>query len=106
MHKKHELDLIGGIGYDGFDAITDMKTKYSDKASVTLNTLNLNLGLGYRFYISSTTYIGLQGKYNFVNFLNHNGTNLSGNTMEFYILIGNSGNNYKEMHLRMLDVTN
>lgn len=104
-HKKHEIDLIGGFGYEGFDALRDVHSKVSsDKVSVTLRSLNLNLGLGYRFYISSTTYIGLQGRYNFLNFLNHKGTNLSGNAMEFYILIGNSGNNYKSSRLRMLDV--
>lgn len=104
-HKKHEIDLIGGLGYEGFDALKNQNSNSSDKVSVSLSSLNLNFGLGYRFYLSSTTYIGLQGRYNFVNFLNHKGTNLSGNTMEFYILIGNSGNNYKSTHLRMLDVT-
>ena len=87
---KRELDLVGGIAFDGFDAIEgDVDNDIKGKS---INALNLNIGLGYRFYSKSMNYLGVQAKYNIVNYKNTGGTNLAGNyfsVMVTYNLFGN-----------------
>lgn len=102
-NKIHEFDLIGGIAYDGFDALNIKESKTSGKITKSINSLNFNIGLGYSFYFRSMRYLGIQAKYNFVNYENEKGTDLSGNTMEFYIILGFSGNNRKKTQLEKLD---
>jgi len=64
---KNEFDLLGGVGYDGFDAV-NVNTEDDDPdndVSHSINSVNINFGLGYRHYMRDKRYIGLQGKYNF-----------------------------------------
>ena len=88
---NNSIDLIGGIAWDGINTLnqekddgckTEMMTKY-------LHSLNLNVGLGYRFHFKNWRYLGIDVKYNFVNFKNPYGTNLGGNTYTVNLVIGN-----------------
>lgn len=88
--KHHEVAILAGVGWDILSvlSITDDKNA---KNTVTkdLNAFNLNVGLGYKFYIGHKrtdniirhSYLGLQAKYNFVNYNNDGGTDLKGNTV-------------------------
>jgi hypothetical protein len=102
--NKNRLDLSVGIGYDGFDAVyvdlTDQKTNNDEQ--FTLASLNLNVGFGYTYYFSNKEYITLQGKYNFVNYNNPGGTDLSGNVINVSVFVGGLFNPIKYHALRIL----
>jgi hypothetical protein len=93
--KKNEIDLLAGIGYDGFQSI---KTDNNSDANAghSINSLNTNFGLGYRYYYKKNKYIGLQAKYNIVNYNNKGGTNLMGDCYTITISIGGFDLSQKE----------
>lgn len=78
-----EVDFIGGIAYDGFTAIS--ANTNNDQQAVSVNSLNLNLGLAYRFYYTENAYLGLEAKYSFLNYKNKGGTDFDGNTFSIGI---------------------
>jgi len=86
--KSNSIDLIGGIAFDGFDTLNE-----DVESSKSINSLNLNIGLGYKYHFKkqnfSQRYIGVDFKYNFVNYKNPNGTNLDGNVFTVNLVIGN-----------------
>jgi hypothetical protein len=101
---KNEFDLLGGVGYDGFDAV-NVNTEDDDPdndVSHSINSVNINFGLGYRHYMRYKRYIGLQGKYNFVNYNNPGGTNLAGNTITITLVFGRFFNESKDYYLNEL----
>jgi hypothetical protein len=87
----NEVDLIGGIAYDGWDAL-----QQAESASGTakgINSLNLNVGIGYRHNSSTegiTYFWGPEIRYNFVRYDKDNigGTDLSGNVITILFSIG------------------
>jgi len=102
-YKTHELDVLTGIGFDGFDALSIGNSKDPDRIAKSINSLNLNLGIGYRKYFKNKTYIGLEARYNFVNYQNTNGTDLTGNTLTIRLKYGISRNLRRDENLRRLD---
>ena len=100
--KRSEFDLVGGIAYDGFDVVEGDTEK--DIKSKSLNSLNLNFGLGYRFCGKKFNYLGIQTKYNFVNYKNDGGTDFGGNYISIILtanLFGNIQKNQLIENLRM-----
>ena len=60
----HIVTLLGGGGVDGFDAL-----KSKDNLSAeSITTSNFNIGLGYYYKFGKTKCIGLQVKYNYVDY--------------------------------------
>jgi hypothetical protein len=103
-YKKNEFDFLLGIGYDGFSAL-DYSTSDSNPDNdedKSINSLNINTGLGYRYNFKSKTYVGLRCNYNFVNYINSGGTDLSGNTMTIVLVAGGFGNQKKSSNLEAL----
>ncbi len=101
---KSEINLLGGIAYDGFDATktnTYDNNPDNDKSN-SINSLNLNIGLGFKYFINRNWYVALQGKYNFVNYKNKGGTDFSGNSITITILTGSFMNAIKSYHLDAL----
>ena len=91
---NNSIDLIGGIAWDGFDSLNEKKEGCKDeKMSNNIHSINLNIGLGYKFHFKergyNQRYIGIDVKYNFVNYKNPHGTNLGGNTYTVNLIIGN-----------------
>jgi len=102
--RKNKISLLGGIGYDGFDAIK-VDTEDNDPnndVSQMIGSLNTNFGLGYRHFFKNKTYIGLQGKYNIVNYSNQGGTNFSGNCLTISVSVGGFFNEKKSYYLNEL----
>lgn len=102
--KRSQFDLLGGIAWDGFDAV---KTNVNDDnpnndEAVTINSFNINFGVGYKYYFLNKKYIAIQGRYNFVNYINKGGTNMSGNSLTLSLLVGGFINNNKDWHLNAL----
>jgi len=102
--RKNKINLLGGIGYDGFDAVkvnTEDDNPDND-VSHMISSLNTNFGLGFRHFLKNKTYIGLQGKYNFVNYSNPGGTNFAGNCLTISLSIGGFSNEKKSYYLNEL----
>lgn len=100
--KKNEFGLLWGVGYDGFETLrTDLNTSESTTGK-TIKSLNMNFGLGYRYFYKPGKYIGFQAKYNILNYNNHGGTNLIGDCLTFSITMGALSNPDKENELYQL----
>lgn len=99
-----ELDLVAGLGYDGFDAV---KTNTVDEnpdndEGTSIGCLNLNGGLGYRYNLKNHSYIGLELKYNRLNYNNPGGTTLDGNALSLHLSFGGFTNFIKYNKLERL----
>lgn len=92
--KNSSFDLIGGAGYDGFDALKVDDPNSKTDITKTINALNLNIGIGYKYNINPWKYIGIDFKYNIVDYNNEMGTDLSGNTLTINLIYGFFGNRY------------
>jgi len=102
--RKNEFDILAGIGYDGFTSvITNTEDNNPDNdVGNSISSVNTNFGLGYRYYLTNKRYIGLQGKYNFVNYVNTGGTNLSGDNITISLFYGGFSNSQKDYELNEL----
>jgi hypothetical protein len=99
-NKKHEFDALGGIGYDYMFAVLADTEKNTDP--LKFNSLNLNAGIGYRFYLKRMSYIGIQAKYNFIDFNNIRGTDLSGDYVSLILTYNFFGNKEKKTMIEKL----
>lgn len=83
---RHTLRLLGGVGYDGFG----QDTGDPDHNTKEVSSLNLNIGAEYRFAYTRNRdfYVGLLGRYNFVNYASFGGSDLSGNTISISLTWG------------------
>lgn len=97
----HDFQILGGIGWDGFDAIEGDVD--NDIQGVSLGALNLNAGLGYRYFLTNSFYLGLRTKYNFVDYSSSGKVDLKGNTISIQFIIGGLGNAMKYNHLDALE---
>ena len=110
-NKKNEIDVLAGVAYSGFDAFKDNSSNNNNNNNnngpqKSVNTFEVNVGAGYRYYIRHTyhnnrsrwntqtrqsenlTYLGLQAKYNFDNYNNTGGTDLTGNSFTISVIYG------------------
>jgi hypothetical protein len=84
--KKSKVFVLGGLGYDATTVVQSSSDEAND--GKYLSSLNINGGLGYRYYINKHNYIGLMGKYNLLFYNNPNGTDLSGNAYTITLVYG------------------
>ena len=82
-----DLGVLGGIGYDGFD-ITSSNYNYDDMKPLSIGSFNANGGFKLNYYLSTSFYIGLQARYNFINYVNHGGTSMNGDAFSIDLIIG------------------
>lgn len=88
--KRLEAGLLCGIGLDGFD-VNDHYTDSNPTGPpppTSINSLNLNLGGRINFYLDPKHYIGVIGRYNFVQYSNPGGTPLDGNAVTLDLIVG------------------
>ncbi len=88
--EKFNFNLLSGVAFDGWDALTLDKEKEIENQGVY--GLNLNLGLGTQFFYKKFSNLGFEFRYNFNNFENENGTDFSGNTITAVLKWGFLGN--------------
>jgi len=100
--KGHELQLTGGIAFEGFNALEKDKEKDLDLKAA--NTYNLSAGLNYRFYISNKYYLGLRAKYNIVDYTLNNVVDYKGDAVSIQLLFGAVDNYYKTEGLNGLKI--
>ena len=99
-NNGHEFQLVGGIAYDGFDALEEDKDRNLNGESIS--TYNFNIGLGYRYYITNTFYLGLRAKYNVVDYSLNNVIDFTGNPVTIQFIIGGLENALKHDNLKAL----
>jgi hypothetical protein len=93
--KQSEFNILGGISRDEFLVVDENKKTGQEKIHV--GSLNLNAGLGYRYYYSPLRrYIGIQGKFNVLNYNTKGGTDLSGNAITVRLVAGINTNFYRD----------
>ncbi len=86
--KGNGIFLLAGTGWDAF------ASEYisEDERRVWINSFNLNSGVGYRYYYKEmetmSSYIEVDFKYNFVDYKNPGGTDLSGNAVSVCFIWG------------------
>lgn len=98
--KGHEIQFTGGIALDGLDILEEDKNKGLE--SETVFSYNFNFGIGYRYYISNSFYLGLKAKYNIINYSLGGKTNLSGNAFTIQLIIGSVNNKIRNENLKEL----
>jgi hypothetical protein len=101
--SNNTFEIVGGIAYEGFDALKVDDPNSNNDISKSLNSLNLNVGIGYRYYFVDRNYFGVDIKYNFVDFQNTGATDLSGDVLSINFLYGFFGNSYKKQRLDELE---
>lgn len=102
-----ELDLTFGTGYELMSVLYKKvpATVAGEKDRVisrSLSTWNINAGLSYKIYVRNTyqkgkrrfNYFALQTSYNFINYNNTGGTNMSGNSITVGIAYGGYSHNF------------
>lgn len=102
-YKSHEIDVLTGSGWDGFDVLSIGDKNDPDRVTKTINALNFNFGIGYKKYFKNKSYVGIDAKYNLVNYQNKNGTDLAGNTLTIRLKLGISRNVNRDSNLMRLD---
>jgi hypothetical protein len=100
--KRSSFDLIGGVAFDGFDVLDVGDPNSNTNITKTLNSLNLNIGLGYKYNINPWNYIGIDCKYNIVDYKNNMGTDLIGNAFTINLIYGFYGNRHQMNRLSAL----
>jgi hypothetical protein len=100
VERGHEIQVTGGIAFDGFDAIEGNEDYNIKPASA--NSYNLNFGLSYRYYITNSFYLGIRAKYNVVDYTLSNVVNYTGNPVTIQFIIGGVNNIFRNNNLRAL----
>jgi len=89
---RNKFYFLGGIAYDMFEALNvKVSDPVKDTITKNLGSLNLNLGFKYKHIRNNGNYFGFEMRYNFLNFKNPNGTELSGNVISVSAFIGFAG---------------
>jgi hypothetical protein len=91
-YATSKLYFLAGVAMDGFDAVKGSKTVKGK----SLFSLNLNGGMGWRWFMQDGTYLGFELRHNFNHYTNPGGTDLSGNSLTGRLLIGLLKNDEKK----------
>lgn len=88
--RHYDIGTTFGVAFDGFDVVKSSSSGANDGKSI--NGLNLNLGGKFRYYLSieRSHYLFISGHYNFLNYENSGGTDLSGGALTFFAGYGSA----------------
>jgi len=84
--KGHELAPIAGIGFDFFECFKE--DKKNNEPTISADSYNVNVGIGYKYFFGEIGYFGLNAKYNFVDYKRSKIVDFTGNTITLEFLIG------------------
>lgn len=100
---NHKIAVIAGIALDGFNTTFDLveQNKYLE---TNIYSLNLNLGITYKYMMFQTLYTEVKAMYHMVNYNSETDLDLSGNVFTIGLGIGiNSGRNERMNIMKHLD---
>jgi len=90
-----------GAAYDGFDMFVE-DTDAALKAA-SAGSYNFNLGGGYRIYLNRTSYLGIQARYNIVDYTLGKTFDLKGHVVSIRLTYGVFQNKYRDNLLDQLN---
>lgn len=100
---KHEFAIVTGIGLDLLKVFYPQdypeEIPSDDRYPISFTTVNLNVGLAYKLKNERGGYWGIAARYEFMNYTNEKGTDLSGNAISFTISRGLLENSLKKQNL-------
>jgi len=98
--RHHAFDILGGVGYDGFEAIPSSDVEEGK----WLNSPNLNATAATRFYFGSQSeiQISLELRYEKTYYDNTGGSDLSGDAWSLQLVFGWSGDKWRNRRLNAL----
>jgi len=100
---KNEFDISLGVAIDGFNSTYDLPDNQSF-LETSIHSFNFNAGCAYRFILQQSYFAEFQLRYNFLNYHNKNGADLSGNAITLNLYIGFlSGGRTRQDILRSLN---
>ncbi|MBW6497571.1 MAG: hypothetical protein K0B09_04220 [Bacteroidales bacterium] len=86
--NRHQLLLSVGLGYEGIQAFSTTEQE-EEGLSRMISSASFSPGVEFRFPVSEASYLGLNFRYNFLNFsTRRNETPLNGNALMFGISWG------------------
>ncbi len=97
---KNELALAAGLGYDGITI--QSSDEDSGAESVSVGTLNINLGLQYRLYYDLKNYLAFDVRYHYLNFKNNINGELAGHAITGRLVYGFTSSHARQRKLRAL----
>ncbi len=97
---KKEYKALCGFGLDGVDVLDSNIIKGLGKESIV--TYNFNFGVGYRYYVNPSFYIGIQAKYNVVNYRRDDIITFSGHPITITLIVGALTNKKKKDMVKAL----
>lgn len=83
--NKSEIQLLAGLGFDAFTALDPLK---EESRSEDVRSYNVNVGFGYKYYFKKHAYIGIEPKYNIVDYTTTGVTKLKGNFISIRFVYG------------------
>ena len=101
---KNEIQIVGGLAFDGFDALKEDKKAGLKNASAS--SYNFNFGIAYRYYFKNNTYLGLRVKYNIVDYTLSKVVDFTGNPISLQLSIGWLENLIRKDALKSLEFKN
>lgn len=90
-----------GAAFDGFDMLLE-DTDTNLKAAST-GSYNFNLGGGYRIFLNRTSYLGIQARYNLVDYTLSQKFDLKGHVISLRLTYGVFQNKYRDNLLEQLN---
>ncbi|MES2646721.1 MAG: hypothetical protein V4717_07610 [Bacteroidota bacterium] len=84
--KTFEFGLMAGAGYDRFDIASGENNEHLKPFGI--GSLNINTGIRLNYFYKTKKFIGIQGRYNVIDFKNEGGSNLSGDAITIDVLFG------------------
>jgi len=86
-----EAGITGGIGYDSFDIANDKDDNSNDYLKpLEMGSLNLNAGFRINFFLNPRLYLGMDGKFNYVDYKNRGGSPVDGNAYTITMFFGHN----------------
>jgi hypothetical protein len=73
---KHKIAVLGGIGYEGFNAL--QRDNAAGLGPVNINTYNIDFGAAYTYHVNSSFYWGFQAKCHFIDYTLNESMNYRG----------------------------
>lgn len=99
--RKSELDFLVGLGYEEIQTLYE-PVENDVAITQSVKSFYANAGLAYKIYVRNTvrnnkhvrSYFSLQAKYNYVNYDNKGGTDLTGNALIIGLVYGSYTHGY------------
>lgn len=93
--RRSEVQLTGGLAWDGFDAFKNDEDNKDMDASAS--SFDLSGGVAYRWYTNGSTYLGLEVKFHWVDYTRNGVVALTGQPITVRFIVGSANNVYRRM---------